>query len=82
VSLGCPRNFLLRRNADHGDKYRFRLGGGALLVMSGSVQEEWMHSVPRREGQTAAAAGERISLTFRRIVNPEQRRQQGGKRDS
>ena len=72
MSLGCPRDFLLRRNADRGDKYRFRLGAGALLVMSGSVQEEWMHSVPRREGQ--AGAGERISLTFRRIVSPEQRR--------
>lgn len=58
---------MLRRNADHADKYRFRLGGGALLVMSGSLQEGWMHSVPRRP----ALASERISLTFRRIVLPE-----------
>ncbi|EFN50748.1 hypothetical protein CHLNCDRAFT_13108, partial [Chlorella variabilis] len=64
VSLGASRDFLLRRNADHADKYRFRLGGGALLVMSGSLQEGWMHSVPRRP----ALASERISLTFRRIV--------------
>lgn len=70
VSLGMPREFLLRSNADHGNKYRFRLGGGALLVMSGSVQEGWMHSVPRR----AALTGERISLTFRRIVLREQER--------
>ncbi|KAI3424264.1 hypothetical protein D9Q98_009618 [Chlorella vulgaris] len=67
ISLGAARDFLLRRNADHSDKYRFRLGGGALLAMSGPVQQQWMHSVPRR----AALAGERISLTFRRIVQPE-----------
>lgn len=70
VSLGTPRDFLLRCNADPGDKYRFRLGGGAMLVMSGSVQEGWMHSVPKRTTLT----GERISLTFRRIVVPEQQR--------
>ena len=40
VSLGEPREFLLRRNADHQERYRFRLGGGALLVMSGPVQEQ------------------------------------------
>ncbi|KAI7845951.1 hypothetical protein COHA_000497 [Chlorella ohadii] len=40
VSLGDPREFLLRRNADHSERYRFRLGGGALLVMSGPVQEQ------------------------------------------
>jgi alkylated DNA repair dioxygenase AlkB len=67
ISLGAARDFLLRRNADHSDKYRFRLGGGALLAMFGPVQQQWMHSVPRR----AASAGERISLTFRRIVQPE-----------
>ena len=82
MSLGRPRDFLLRRNADRADKYLFPLGGGALLVMSGSVQEEWMHSLPRRESKAkasaaaaeTAAAGERISLTFRRIVNPERQR--------
>ena len=67
VSLGQPREFLLRRIADHSDKYRFRLGNGALLVMQGSVQEGWLHSVPRRQG----LQGERISLTFRRVVLPE-----------
>ncbi len=67
VSLGTPREFLLRCNADHSVRYRFRLGGGALLVMGAGVQQGWMHSVPRR----ASAAGERISLTFRTIVAPE-----------
>ena len=40
VSLGDARDFLLRRNADHSERCRFRLGGGALLVMSGPVQEQ------------------------------------------
>lgn len=48
-------------------RHRFRLGGGALLVMSGPVQDLFMHSVPRRPAQ----AGERISLTFRQIQLPE-----------
>lgn len=67
VSLGAPRDFLLRCNADHSVRYRFRLGDGALLVMGAGVQQGWMHSVPRRAG----AAGKRISLTFRTILAPE-----------
>jgi alkylated DNA repair dioxygenase AlkB len=74
VSLGTPREFLLRRNSDHADKLRFRLGGGSLLVMSGSVQEHWQHSVPRRP----ALAGERISLTFRRVMAAERGTGGGG----
>lgn len=126
VSLGAPREFLLRRNADPSDKYRLRLGGGALLVMRGPVQEQaraggrgqavrrlavggskrrrrwrfpaswvssthhdlastrsscrppalqWQHSVPRRQG----LQGERISLTFRRIMLPERPGGGGGR---
>lgn len=71
VSFGAPRDFLLRRNSDATDKYCFALGGGSLLVMRGTLQDHWLHSVPKRR----AAAGEgRISLTFRRIVRPEQPR--------
>ena len=68
MSLGDPREFLLRSNADPAHKLRFWLGGGALLVMGPGVQEGWMHSVPRRAG---AQLGERISLTFRQITLPE-----------
>ncbi|KAL4424133.1 hypothetical protein ABPG75_001434 [Micractinium tetrahymenae] len=74
VSLGAPREFLLRCNADHSVRYRFRLGGGALLVMGPGVQQGWMHSVPRRAGM----AGERISLTFRTVVAPERGATDGG----
>lgn len=78
VSLGEPREFLLRQNTDHSYKYRYRLGGGALLVMAGSMQRHWMHSVPRR----ATLVGERISLTFRTILRPEAQRSGGGGGDS
>lgn len=70
MSLGTAREFLLRQNSDHAVKYRFRLGGGALLVMSGPLQRHWMHSIPRRP----VLVGERLSLTFRTIKLPERAR--------
>ena len=66
ASFGAPRDFVLRRNSDHSDKMSFVLGGGDVLVMSGSIQDHWMHSVPKR----AHVPGPRINLTFRQIVNP------------
>jgi hypothetical protein len=46
----------------------YRLGQGSLLVMGGASQHHWLHSVPK----TDAVLGERISLTFRRIVEISQ----------
>jgi alkylated DNA repair dioxygenase AlkB len=59
VSLGHPRRFLLRARQG-GPSRVFLLGRGDLLVMGGSSQRTWQHSVPK-----AAAAGPRISVTFR-----------------
>lgn len=42
-------------------------GNGAVLVMAGTVQQGWMHSIPKRKLQQ----GGRVSLTFRNVVNPE-----------
>lgn len=67
ASFGCRRDFVLRRNADTTDKYRFCLGEGDVLIMKGSTQEHWKHSVPKR----ADVEGGRISLTFRTIKFPE-----------
>ena len=55
---------MVRRNSNHGDKRSFVLGPGDVLVMAGTMQEHWMHSVPKR----ARVPGPRINLTFRRIV--------------
>jgi alkylated DNA repair dioxygenase AlkB len=60
VSLGTPRRFLLRPRGG-GTSSAFALGRGDLLVMGGSCQRTWEHSVPKHAG----ASGPRISLQFR-----------------
>jgi len=60
VSLGAPRRLLLRPKGG-GQGRRFSLGHGDLLVMGGTCQRTWEHSVPK----TARAAGPRISVQFR-----------------
>lgn len=64
VSVGQARRFLLRRHHS-ADRRRFLLGGGDLLVTGGACQRRWQHSVPK-----AAAAGPRISITFRHGLDP------------
>lgn len=60
VSLGSPRRLLLRPRSG-GPAVRFELGGGDLMVMGGSCQRTWEHSVPK----TARSVGARISVQFR-----------------
>ncbi|CAE8596326.1 unnamed protein product [Polarella glacialis] len=64
VTFGTERDFDLRQNGGRPGKLRIRLAHGSLLVMSGSTQEQWQHTLPRRKGLSA----ERVNLTFRRIV--------------
>lgn len=59
VSVGEPRKLLLRPLGG-GTSRRFDLGHGDLLVMGGSSQRTWQHSIPK-----VAAAGPRMSITFR-----------------
>jgi alkylated DNA repair dioxygenase AlkB len=59
VSLGEPRRFLLRP-AQGGAAQALALGGGDLVVMGGTCQRTWRHSVPK-----VASAGPRIALMFR-----------------
>ena len=59
VSVGEPRAFMLRRKGG-GTARRLRLGRGDLLVMGGTSQRTWEHSVPK-----VARAGPRISIAFR-----------------
>jgi alkylated DNA repair dioxygenase AlkB len=60
VSLGAPRALLLRPRGG-GKALRHELGHGDLLVMGGSCQRTWEHSIPK----TARAVGPRISAQFR-----------------
>jgi alkylated DNA repair dioxygenase AlkB len=59
VSLGAPRRFLLRPKTG-GRSLRLTPAAGDLLVLGGTCQRTWEHSVPK-----CASAGPRISLMFR-----------------
>ncbi|MFC0430457.1 alpha-ketoglutarate-dependent dioxygenase AlkB [Kutzneria buriramensis] len=60
VSLGAPRALLLRPRGG-GESIRHMLGHGDLIVMGGTCQRTWEHSVPK----TARPVGPRISVQFR-----------------
>jgi alkylated DNA repair dioxygenase AlkB len=59
VSLGALRPFRLRPTGG-GQSVAFLPGPGDLLVMGGSCQRTWQHSVPK-----VRSAGPRISVQFR-----------------
>jgi alkylated DNA repair dioxygenase AlkB len=59
VSLGEPRRFMLRPKGG-GRSHSWSLGRGDLVVMGGSCQRDWEHTVPK-----AADAGPRMALMFR-----------------
>lgn len=68
LSFGATRAFRLRSRHDPGHSSRtLDLGPGSLLLMRGSTQRNWQHSLPK----TSRPIGERINLTFRRIVNAQ-----------
>lgn len=60
VSLGSPRRLCLRPRGGR-TAVRLELGPGDLLVMGGSCQRTWEHSVPK----TARPVGPRMSVQFR-----------------
>jgi alkylated DNA repair dioxygenase AlkB len=66
LSLGATRRLALaaKRKSTRLPLRHVELGHGDLLVMAGAFQHELRHGVPR----TRAPTGERISLTFRRLL--------------
>jgi len=67
VSVGAPRRFLLRPQGG-GRSLAFKLGWGDLVVMGGSCQRTWQHTVPK----AARVSGPRIAIMFRpRWSEPE-----------
>jgi alkylated DNA repair dioxygenase AlkB len=64
LSLGASRRFLLRHNKTR-EQLELLLTDGSLLLMGGSLQHHWRHCVPK----APSAAGTRINLTFRLILN-------------
>jgi alkylated DNA repair dioxygenase AlkB len=63
VSLGAEREFVLKHKATR-DAVKLRLAHGSLLVMGGTCQHHWLHGMPK----TDETVGERINLTFRKIL--------------
>ena len=65
LSFGTTRRFVLKpRRARVGASQSLDVEHGSLLVMGGTCQRHYVHGVPRQPG----VAGERISLTFRRLL--------------
>ena len=61
VSLGARRSFLLRPATGGPVQRRYAPGEGDLIVMGGSCQHDWHHTVPRER----SASGARMSITLR-----------------
>jgi len=69
LSLGAARPFVFHsRHTPRRPAHRLILPSGSLLVMAGTTQRWWKHSLPR----TRQPVGERINLTFR-LVQPMDR---------
>jgi alkylated DNA repair dioxygenase AlkB len=62
--LGATRRFVLKHRQEKDRKLALELPHGSLLVMAGDTQANYRHALPR----TARPVGERINLTFRRIL--------------
>lgn len=65
LSLGATRRFVLApKRQRSAPRVELRLGHGELLVMGGSCQHHYRHALPKQP----SVAGERINLTFRRML--------------
>lgn len=62
ISLGEERVFQIRHTKSK-EKKEYILKHGSLLIMSGTMQHYWQHSVPKSN----KVNGGRINLTFRNI---------------
>ena len=65
LSLGTERKFSFRHKRKSGGyPISIQLENGSLLVMKGTTQTFWQHSLPK----TAKITAPRINLTFRTIA--------------
>jgi len=64
LSFGAERKFSLKHKVSK-DTVTQVLENGSLLVMKGTTQTNWLHSLPK----TKKVNGPRVNLTFRTIVN-------------
>ena len=64
LSLGAVRRFSLKARQAGGERLSLDLPHGSLLLMRGRTQARYLHALPK----TTRPVGERINLTFRRIL--------------
>ena len=65
VSLGAERIFELKQKRQTpAKKYKLPLRHASLLIMGGTMQQHWLHQLPKVQGLKEA----RINLTFRNII--------------
>jgi len=60
LSLGGTRDFYIKENADKNNVIKTKVNNGDLMLMYGTIQRLYKHSVPKR-----ARAEPRISASFR-----------------
>jgi len=66
ISLGAVRRFKFKHRRERALTIDLDLAPGSCLVMGPGSQIHWLHALPK----TAQPVGERLNLTFRRIVAP------------
>lgn len=64
LSFGETRTFVFKSKRKLHKPVRVPLEDGALLLMKGATQRNWVHAI----GKEAQPRGPRVNLTFRRIV--------------
>jgi alkylated DNA repair dioxygenase AlkB len=65
VSFGAERRFQLKpKSGNNHQRYQLQLLDGSLLIMGNTLQNNWMHQLPKMKGLDLP----RINLTFRTIV--------------
>ncbi|KAI5240482.1 DNA repair family protein-like protein [Aureobasidium subglaciale] len=78
-SLGAKRDFLMKHKptppsdtkstaaiASETKPLKLPLGSGDMVLMRGSTQSKWLHSIPKRKG--GESGNGRINITFRRAM--------------
>ncbi|KAA6429456.1 MAG: hypothetical protein FRX49_00849 [Trebouxia sp. A1-2] len=65
LSLGGSRDFLMKHKDDAKRKEKFPLESGDMLVMQGTTQSKWLHSIPKR----TSSVQPRVNITFRKAMN-------------
>ncbi|KAM3503892.1 hypothetical protein MY10362_003923 [Beauveria mimosiformis] len=68
-SLGAQRDFYMKHKTAP-ESLKLALGSGAMVLMRGTTQSRWLHSIPKRTGKNSEDGG-RINITFRRAMTKD-----------